>query len=371
MLGGALKGYGTYGCVFQPALLCRGSKNPTDLNKVGKVTGYVDAKNEIKIAKYLQTLANSNKYTIYPEASSCVPRAKSKQVDEDIDDCPFLEKTDLRHSIQLVMPLGGEPLSRINLNPSGFNFLKFMENILSIGTFLIVNDICHFDVWGQNFLFDKQNAAKLIDFGFAFRPSKLESSDLSLRWREIGYDHDTETPELTLMLVSHQKGNIADAIESMKREKPVLQVLSTVCGLSLDIWGQHLKKWTQDSQSFQQHNWLNCWKTYWPGFDSWSMGAIFAKILEIQLRFPEFQQSQMWKTKGNLIKRILVSMCHAHPAYRIDAAEALYYLSEGKHPLVSKPSDVSDVADVSDVSESISDNAYEWIQEKKAGRLSL
>ena len=367
MIGGSLKGYGTYGCVFQPALLCRGSKNPTDTNKVGKVTGYIDAKNELKIAKYLDTLPESKKYTIYPEPSSCVPRAKSKQVDEDIDDCPFLETTNLKQSVQLIMPLGGEPLSRINLNPSGFNFFKFMEHILSIGTFLLINDVCHFDVWGQNFLFDNQYKPKLIDFGFAFRPSKLVSSDLSLRWRDIGFDHDTETPEVTLMLVSHQKGSIADAIESMKNEKPVLQILSSVCGLSLDVWSHHLKKWTHESQSFQQQNWLNCWKTYWPGFDAWSMGAMFCKILEIQLRFPEFQQSEMWKTKGELIKRVLLGMCHAHPAQRLDAAEALNYLSQGKHPLISKP----DVSDVSDGSENTSDNAYDWIQEKKTGRLSL
>jgi hypothetical protein len=365
MIGGKLKGYGTYGCVFQPALLCRGSKNPTDQNKVGKITGYADAKNELKIGKYLESIPESSNYTIFPESESCIPRAKSKQVDEDIDDCPFSEKLHLESTVQLIMPWGGNPLSRINLNPSSFNFLKFMEDVLAIGTFLIINDVCHFDVWGQNFLFDSQNKPKLIDFGFAFRPSKLVSGDLSLRWREIGFDHDTETPEVTLMLISHSRESINDAIQSMKDEKPCLQVLASVCGLSLDAWSNELYKWARESQSFQQQVWLNCWKTYWPGFDAWSMAAMFLQVLKIQLTFPEFVNGQMWKTKGPMIKEMLKGMCRGHPAYRLDAAEALNYLSEGKHPLVAKP------LLVNDGSESTSDNAYEWIQEKKARRQAL
>jgi hypothetical protein len=85
MKGGFLRGQGTYGCVFQPALLCRGSKNPTDPNKVGKITSYEDAKNELKIGKYLRTIDGYQNYVIPAESDSCIPRAKSRQVDKDID----------------------------------------------------------------------------------------------------------------------------------------------------------------------------------------------------------------------------------------------------------------------------------------------
>ena len=83
MKGGFLRGQGTYGCVFQPALLCRGSKNPTDSNKVGKITSYEDAKNEIKIGNYLSSINDYEKYVIPAETGSCIPRVKSKQVDKD------------------------------------------------------------------------------------------------------------------------------------------------------------------------------------------------------------------------------------------------------------------------------------------------
>ena len=64
MKGGRLRGQGTYGCVFQPGLLCRGSKNPLDPNKVGKITSFEDARNEIKIGKYLDDIPNYKDYVI-------------------------------------------------------------------------------------------------------------------------------------------------------------------------------------------------------------------------------------------------------------------------------------------------------------------
>ena len=358
MKGGFLRGQGTYGCVFQPALLCRGSKNPTDPNKVGKITSYEDAKNELKIGKYLHTLPGYEKYVISAEPESCIPRAKSKQTDKDIDKCRFSEDLHLNTTVQIIMPWGGYSLNRINLDPGHFDFFKFMEDILAAGTFLVTNDTCHFDLGGLNVLVDKQVQARLIDFGFSFRPSQLNLETLNLRWREIDYEYNVETPEVTLMLIVHQGGLAEDAIQQLKEKKTVVQLLQSVCSVSPDTWANELRQWTMTSQSFQQHNWLSCWKTYWPGFDAWGIGAILLNILEIQLRFESFITSEQWKRRGPLVKLILTNLCRSHPAYRIDAAEALTVLTAGKHPLIADPS----------LGHAESAAGYEWVQDKKAAR---
>ena len=367
MKGGALRGQGTYGCVFQPALLCRGSKNPTDPNKVGKITSYEDAKNELKIGKYFHTINNYAKYVISAEPESCVPRAKSKQVDKDIDKCQFSENMPLNTTVQITMPWGGYPLTRINLDPAHFDFFKFMEDLLAAGTFLIINDVCHFDIASQNILVNKEQTPRLIDFGFTFRPSQLDLQALNLRWREIDFEYNTETPEVSLMLVAHQGGSVDDAIRKLKTSKPVVHSLQSICGVSPDTWAKELDQWTKSSQSFQKHIWLNCWKTYWPGFDAWGIGAVLLNILEIQLRFNNFIQSEQWKIRGALVKVVLTNLCRSHPAYRIDAAEALSALTDGKHPLIAPSSSGPAVSDDSAATLS----GYDWVQDKKAARKGL
>jgi hypothetical protein len=374
MKGGALRGQGTYGCVFQPALLCRGSKNPTDPNKVGKITDYADAKNELRVAKYVRGLPEYQKYLIISEAGSCIPRAKSKQVDPDIDKCKFSEDLELKTTVQLIMPYGGLPLSRINMDPQRFDFFRFMEQILAIGTFLVLNDICHFDLWGQNILFDNQNNPRLIDFGFTFQPSKLLSSDLYLRWRELAYDYDTEPPEVTLMHAAQQQGiRVEDAIMQLKKDLPALHNLTVICGVSPNKWATELYKWSKTSHSFQNRDWYSCWKTYWPGFDAWAIGALLLSILEIQLRFKSFQMSPKWLEKGPLIKNILIGLCQPHPAYRLDAVEALNILTAGKHPLLTAiPILIESEGDDASSENSVEPlSGREWIEEKKARRQLL
>jgi hypothetical protein len=342
MLGGRILGKGTYGCIYQPILKCRkkrGKEMHSNNNTlVGKITSKHDAQNELAVAKILSKISDSSNYTIISELSSCIPRAKSKQTDQDIEQCDYLEDNKLQDSIQLLMPWGGYPLSRVNLDPYSFDYFRFCEEILACGAFLVTNNLCHFDIWGQNFLFDKQNKPKLIDFGFTFQPNKLVIDDLRARWRVYAFDHDTETPEVTLMLGTHANIPLHQLIRGMEREKPAVQRLAALCDVNPTHWSNDLLQWTKNSKTFQQHDWLHCWKVYWPGFDAWSIGAVLLQVLEIQMSIPSFVESTEWKSKGSKIKTILKGLTRANPIYRIDAAEALSSLTDGSHPLISSGS---------------------------------
>ncbi len=336
MRGGRIRGQGTYGCVFQPALLCRGiTDNLDDPTKVGKITSVDDARNELAIADYLHTIPDVNNYTIIAEHQGCKPRALSKQKDRDIQLCEFTQGIPLETTTQIIMPWGGISLSRVNLRPRNFDFFRFMEEILSIGTFLITNDICHMDIWGENFLFDKDTKPRLIDFGFAFRPSELKLSDLKSRWRMIAVDHDTETPEVTLMLGAFKNISPSSLINGLKKSKPAVQILAAICDVIPGEWGAQVAEWANDSHSFQQRDWVSCWKLYWPGFDAWAIGAVLLQVLEIQMAIPEFSNSDVWNTRGESVKSVLRGLCNGHPAFRLDAAEALSLFTNASHPLVS------------------------------------
>jgi len=356
MWGGRILGKGTYGCIYQPILKCRKKRgkdinNSSENNLVGKITSKYDAQNELAVAKILKKLPGSSNYTIISELETCTPRAKSRQDDKDIEQCDYLQDNKLEDSIQLLMPWGGYPLSHVNLDPHLFDYFRFCEEILACGAFLVTNNLCHFDIWGQNFLFDKQNKPRLIDFGFTFQPSNLTIDDLKNRWRIYTFDHDTETPEVTLMLGTHSNAPLHELIRGLEKEKPAVLRLAALCDVNPVNWSGDLFQWTKNSRSFQQHDWLSCWKFYWPGFDAWSIGAVLLQVLEIQMSIPSFVESTGWKMRSSKIKSVLRGLTHANPIYRLDAAEALHLLTDGSHPLISSGSAGS-----------------EWIEEKKRMR---
>jgi hypothetical protein len=336
MKGGRIRGQGTYGCVFQPALLCRGiNKSISDGSQVGKITSIQDARNELIIAKYLHTIPESSDYVVVADPDSCIPLSKSKQSDQDLKFCKFSENMPLEKTIQIIMPWGGQPLNQINLDPRSFNFLEFTKDLLSIGGFLLLNDVCHMDLWGQNLLFNKQTKPKLIDFGFAFRPSQLVLNDLKSRWRAVAVDHDTETPEVTLMLGIFKGISSSELIDGLRTSKPAVQRLVNLCDVLPNEWANELQEWTRQSQGFQHKDWLSCWKLYWPGFDAWGIGAVLLLVLEIQMASPGFIDSHLWVDHGEKIQEVLRGLCRANPIHRMDALEALSKLTDGSHSLIS------------------------------------
>jgi hypothetical protein len=336
-VGGKLRGQGTYGCVFQPPLLCRGKGSPGP-NKVGKITMPADAANELEIAKILSTLKDAKRYTLPPEPESCTPRAKSKQKDRDIAACEFLDGASLTKTVQLTMPWGGLPLSRIDLDPAKFSFTRFLEETLAIGAFLTLNDLCHFDLWGNNFLLDAEKTPRVIDFGFTFQPSKLTAEGVRFRWRQYAPDHDTEAPEVAVMQAIDRGMSALDAVVSIQTQKPALRRLITLCDVDPEDWASDLLLWTKSSQSFQRGDWLTCWKLYWPGFDAWSLGAMLLEVYEIQVLASGVKHGSVQQQDG-LIREVLRGLCEGSPAKRLDAVEALSLLTSGSHPLVRFGSD--------------------------------
>ena len=118
MKGGRIRGQGTYGCVFQPKLKCKKkskSQNVKNDSMVGKITLPQDAENELAIANYLATIPDAKLYTLAPEPESCEPQARSRQTEPDLEVCQLLSDVPLEHTIQIEMPWGGYPLSRLNL----------------------------------------------------------------------------------------------------------------------------------------------------------------------------------------------------------------------------------------------------------------
>ena len=121
----------------------------------------------------------------------------------------------------------------------------------------------------------------------------------------------------------------------MMNSKPAVHRLAVLCDVIPSQWANDILSWSQESQSFQQKDFLTCWKLYWPGFDAWSIGALLLEVLETQVSIQAFNQSEQWKNNGSTIQNVLRGLCKGHPAQRLDAVEALHLLTNGSNPLIS------------------------------------
>ena len=321
--GGALLGSGTYGCIFQPPLLCADDSIKINKTKLGKITGPDDFVIETTAAKVLGPLKLP--YFILPDiGSSCIP--DMKQRDKELSKCTLIkEKSDLQTVIQFTMPYGGKTLySRI----VDFDFLKgktsyfdvFLQ-LLEAGAYLLAANYVHFDISINNVVISDKGQVSLIDFGQSFSSKQITPETLRLRTKVYDPVSITEPPEITLS--QSPNGITSTYISDIIKRKTVFRSAERVLGVRAVEQDAALREFWEDSRAAQNRDWLGFWKLYWPTFDSWGVGVDLLEALQPLLFKIEFVESAMWKQRGATIKSILRGMLEANPRKRLDCIEAL------------------------------------------------
>ena len=157
----------------------------------------------------------------------------------------------------------------------------------------------------------------------SFITKDITNKTLSERWKYYDPIYDNEPPEVTVMTGLGKNIPLKDVIEQTVRIKPVYKNIQMILLVPNDDSKEELHTFFKKSISASQRNWPKTWAHFWPGFDSWAIGAILLNLLKIQLTFPEFTNSELWIKKGNLIYKILKQMLVSNPFYRIDCVESL------------------------------------------------
>jgi serine/threonine protein kinase len=181
--GGDYVDEGGYGCVFRPALPCKGQTRKR--NAISKILTEENVEDEMRLLKVIKKLDPNQKYFI-SYVTSCEP-ARAKKSDE-LSECGHIreelsemgedvEKGDLVTEVpdtmsMIVFPDGGVNLYTVAKNPGkylkGVSLGKFMESLAPLFKGLVLLDekgISHFDIKMENILFDGRKC-RYIDFGF-------------------------------------------------------------------------------------------------------------------------------------------------------------------------------------------------------------
>ena len=339
MRGGRMIGKGTYGCVFDPPLICRGDKEPKGgfkKGKLGKFTAMDDLANEFLAAKLFEKKPESKKYFILPEMNTLCDVGEhgesalniDSQKEKDIHKCDsVVEKAGMSHMLHYQLEYGGktlqEKLSDIQIAVKEFPFFKFMNGLLEIGAYLLLNGIVHNDLHAANIMMNKSYHPRLIDFGRCYLEKQISQKVLDNLAAEYDASLGQITPECTTQdgLESGVEFNMI--MQDLIEKKPGLLAAERIFGQSRQEQIANFRNFWKSSKAIQDNDYVRFWKLYWPAVDAWSIGHDLASTL-IKLSMSDtFMTSKTFKEKFPVLKAVITGLLKVSPRERLDCLEAL------------------------------------------------
>ena len=354
MEGGRYIGSGTYGCVFGPPLLCKSGRQPNK-KLVGKITDEKMAEQEVQVANRLRKMPLVKNYFLLPDPEICELAPETEQKDPTIAECredfkKHGDTIDLNGMSQITIPFGGtkayyEMYVNSSLHPTRFNFFHFIRHILEAGSTLLLAGICHFDIHAGNLLMDNHKTIRIIDFGMSFPVSLINDITVNGRWKRLrfGFEfdaahpsiHNSEPPEITIMnAIRRNQYTKEQAVKLTVLGKGVFQDMSKYLNISKETSRDALLSFFTQSSLAKKNDFIGLWRTYWPGFDSWSIGCILMDTLKYLVMLPEFAEGE-YKQKKSSVLATLRGLLEPSPRDRLDCIEALALYDPG-NPWLSR-----------------------------------
>ncbi len=182
MDGGALIAEGGFGCVHYPALDCDGNEI-NDKKIISKLQIYnKNARNEIKISNLLKKI-NGFMNHFSPIVGTCFMEKKKLKT----KDCEVVEKhykMDKKLILMKMIYVNGSSLLRYMIDHKNSkyivnNIINGYNHLLKSLKLLIKSKICHFDLKGDNILFNEDmNLPIIIDYGISIQIDDIRLNTL-------------------------------------------------------------------------------------------------------------------------------------------------------------------------------------------------
>jgi hypothetical protein len=187
-IGGKVIASGGFGCVFSPALKCKGAKIRRGKNRISKLLTKkhaLEEYNEIQIIKKkLDKIPNYENYFLIDDFDICKPAKLNKSdLNSFKSKCTALPKDkitqkninqSLNEVLSLNMPNGGLPIDDFLLKNNSYkNVINLNNNLINLLNNGIIpmnqNNIYHCDIKDSNILIDNSSGfkARLIDWGLS------------------------------------------------------------------------------------------------------------------------------------------------------------------------------------------------------------
>ena len=342
MDGGAIIGQGTYGCVFDPPLLCAEAKQKRRQHSakiVGKLTQAEDAENELDAAIALHSIPDSELYFVLPNPKTvCKPKDLTKQPGQkDLKHCEAIERFGSQGMVHFTMPYGG-----ITIKPYYTDTKKslpefdFIKRLLEAGSVLTLHGYCHYDIHLGNILMDaKTGLPRLIDFGMSFSAEQLNMSEIDSRRKLYSAEFYAEPPEVTVGTGLYEKMPYETVVKevAMKKE-PLIQAEKLFHISRISQLRDFNQFWTK-SASITENDPVKFFKLYWPAFDAWGIGSVLISLYRNIILSLKGESDTVKKFAD--VKKVIKGLLRMNPRRRLDCLEALDIL-DPQNPILQSAS---------------------------------
>ncbi len=331
MKGGDLLSEGGYGCVFYPSINCSG-KIAEDYKIVSKVqVSDKNAENEIEIGNIIKDIYDFINY-FSPIISSC-PIKIQKIKDKQKNKCNIFKKyKDTKFRLMKMIYIKGTTFTNYimkfeNKNELIINMINSYNHLLKSLAKLIKVKVVHFDLKGNNILFNSEMKVPIIiDFGLSIPMEKIDTHGFELLKRYFYiyapeyYIWSIEIHYLNYVLHVKKNPSEQDLVticnEYIKNNNVLNMVFSADFLVSYtEACFQQLKKYNNMSYENRIAYILNTWETW----DNYALSMLYLKIF-LFININGFRENLFIVH----FSKILLKNIHPNPNSRFDLTQNIH-----------------------------------------------
>lgn len=298
---------GSYGCIYYPGLTCKLKKSKSKNNIISKIQiNNAISKNEIEIGEILKKAKIKGLISI---KSSCIIKKNIEL--KNVMNCSIIE-----NGLELVKIdqeyIKGDKLENFLTNENLINiYIKCLKLIKKLHNL----NICHFDLHGDNILYNiDDNAPSLIDYGISINIDKLKNKN---NYEEYFFRYHTNNYWSIDIIILNYVINNKKIIKNENEAKNIVQTFIKSdffknCSIKFkEIYFEeclnYVNSFINKSIPHIKTNLLKKWKSW----DIYSLGILFIEFANI-LYF-----------KNIKFLEILFESIHPNPKKRLTINEIL------------------------------------------------
>ena len=330
--GGKLLDTGTYSCIFDPPLKCRGAKSKvqkTNERMISKLMMDEEADVEWAISEKIRKIPLWKNYF---SVSETICHLDPKQTDPDLKTkCQVIKHIAPEQLRVLQMPFAGKPVYNHTI-PANFDLIAFMTHILEAGSLLLLANIIHFDLHSGNILIDNHEVPRIIDFNLSMAADvSIPESQLSYRYSR-NFHLPQQPPDYTAVIGINQHKEISKITRNIE-EKKIIKDMKVLLNIPRDTVIHEILRICNKNSFINRGDILGWFYKYWTKIDSWAFGTYFIDMITIHSMTPQI--SKTFTKHYTKLRKLLYSLCEVDPEKRWDCIQALYYLKPDS-PIIKK-----------------------------------
>ena len=325
MIGGELLSEGGYGCIFRPEIGCDG-KIIENSDYISKIQIYdKSAVKEIEIGKIIKEIKGyKNRYA--PVLSNCFVNISEL---ESLDNkCSIINRKGNNKFILLkILYIDGTDFLNFLIQQKNSkhilnNIINGYNHLLKSIQLLIENEIIHFDLKGDNIMFNKKmNLPVVIDFGLSVKIEKLNIQNLKKFFYVYSPDYYIWCLEIHYLSFLVNKEKTPNLFESKEMVETYISKNTALKNFSKDFQNRFLNLCMKQVLEYNKIDRIKCIKyllKFWKTWDNYSLSVLYLKSI-YYLNIGGYE-------KNNFISffcEILLKNIHPNPNYRLSINETL------------------------------------------------